>query len=143
MTRITISGRAVGDADVKFTPTGDAVATFTVAENRRKKSPQGEWVDDGASFYRCQAWRALGESCGEKITKGALVVVIGDLRQRDYETRDGEKRSTWEVQCDEVALALPKWAQKGAGWNQSSNWNPPPPAQKSDPWAGTDPEIPF
>ncbi len=139
MTRITITGRATADPELRFTPAGVPVANFTLAENRRKFDKQkGEHVDDGTSFYRVQAWRHLAEACADKIRKGAVVIVVGELAERQFEDRDGNKRSSWEVTADEVGLALPKFAPKGDGGNFQR------PAPAADPWAtaGND-EPPF
>ena len=112
---ITITGRATAEPELKYTASGKAVCSFTVADNHRKKDQSGQWVDDGATFLRVNAWEHLAEECAEKITKGATVTVTGSLRQRDYETREGEKRSSFEVQVSEVALTLPRFAPREGG----------------------------
>lgn len=138
MTKITIAGRAVADAEMKFTPSGAAVANFTIVENRRKFDKQrNEWVDDGASFYRCQAWRHLAESCAEHIRKGSLVIVVGELAERQWEDRDGNKRSAWEVTADEVGMALAKFPPRDGAPRQQSR-----PAE-NDPWASNTGPAPF
>ena len=102
---ITITGNLTGDPELKFTPKGDAVASFTVAVSKRVKDGD-KWVDGPSSFYRCSIWRQYAENIAESLTKGTRVIVTGEMRQRDYETKEGEKRSVWELQADEVGVAL-------------------------------------
>lgn len=107
---ITIAGTLVADPELRFTPTGAAVTNFTVAANdRRYDEDTGEWVDKGATFLRCSIWRHAAENIAESLTKGARVLVTGVLRQRDWETREGEKRVTFDVEATEVGASL-KWA---------------------------------
>lgn len=127
MTRITIIGRATADPELRFTPAGAAVATFNIADNHRKKVGD-KWEDDGATFYRCQAWNHLAEQCAETITKGKSVIVTGEVRNRTYENRDGSKGQSLEIRVDDVGLALPKYARE-----QSSPQFTP--ASGDDPWA--------
>lgn len=132
---ITITGRATAEPDLKYTASGKAVCSFTVADNHRKKNPAGEWVDDGVTFLRVNAWEHLAEECAEKITKGATVTVTGSLRQRDYETREGEKRSSFEVQVSEAALTLPRFAPREGGMSSGRFQRPSQQAQpQDDPW---------
>lgn len=106
-TPITITGRLVDAPELKFTPSSHAVANFTVAHNRRRFDKQrNEWVDEGADFYRCQAWRDLAQNLAEAWQKGTLVVVTGTIEQRSYETREGEKRSVWEVKVEDAGTSL-------------------------------------
>lgn len=102
---ITITGNLTADVELKFTPKGDAVASFTVAVSKRVKDGD-KWVDGPSSFYRCSIWRQYAENIAESLTKGTRVIVTGEMRQRDYETKEGEKRSVWELQADEVGVAL-------------------------------------
>lgn len=104
---ITITGRATADADLKYTPGGMACASFTVADNHSKKV-NGEWVDDGATFLRVKVWKHQAEECAERVRKGTRVTVTGQLRQQNWETKDGEKRTTFEVNAQEVAITVPK-----------------------------------
>lgn len=107
---ITIAGTLVADPELRVTPTGDAVATFTVAANdRRYDKTTGEWVDKGATFLRCSIWRHAAENIAESLTRGTRVLVTGVLRQRDWETTEGEKRYGFEVDATEVAASL-KWS---------------------------------
>jgi single-strand DNA-binding protein len=107
---ITIAGTLVADPELRFTPTGTALATFTVAANdRRYDKTTGEWVDKGATFLRCSVWRQAAENLTESLTKGARVLLTGVLRQRDWDTPDGEKRYAFDVEVTEIGASL-KWA---------------------------------
>jgi len=107
---ITIAGTLVADPELRFTPTGAAVATFTVAANdRRYDNTTDQWVDKGATFLRCSIWRHAAENIAESLTQGTRVLVTGVLKQRQWETPDGEKRYSFDVEATEVAASL-KWA---------------------------------
>jgi single-strand DNA-binding protein len=106
-TTITIVGNLTDDPELRFTPNGAAVANFTVAVTPRVKDGDG-WRDGETSFFRCVAWRALAEHLAE-LAKGDRVLVHGSLRQRSWQTEDGQRRSTVEVQAEEVGPSL-KWA---------------------------------
>lgn len=103
---ITVTGNLAGDPELRFTSSGAPVATFTVASNERYRDSGGEWKDGAASFVRCNAWRQLAEHVAESLRKGDRVIVSGILRQRGYETKEGEKRTVWEVTATEVGAAL-------------------------------------
>jgi single-strand DNA-binding protein len=103
---ITVIGNLTGDPELRFTANGAPVTTFTVASNERYKDQAGEWQDGQTSFVRCNAWRDLAEHVAESVSKGDRVIVNGTLRQRDYETKEGEKRTVWEVAASEVGAAL-------------------------------------
>jgi len=102
---ICFTGNLTADPELKFLPTGVAVASFTVAVSKRVKDGDG-WKDGPTSFVRCTAWRQLAENVAESIGKGTRVIVVGSMAQREYETKDGEKRSVWECQVDDVGPAL-------------------------------------
>lgn len=109
-TPITIIGNVVADPELRFTPSGAAVCNFRVASTPRvfdKNSNQ--WVDGDGLFLTCNVWREQAESVAESIQKGARVIVNGRLRQRSYETNEGEKRTVYEVEVDDVGPSL-KWA---------------------------------
>jgi single-strand DNA-binding protein len=124
---ITIVGNLTDDPELRYTPNGAAVANFSVAVSRRAKDDAtGEWKDMDTSFFRCAAWRGLGENVAESLTRGSRVMVTGRLRQRSWETPEGDKRSTVEIEADEVGPSL-KWAtakvekvqRQGSGdWSQ-------------------------
>ena len=103
---VTVVGNLTGDPELKFTPSGAPVATFTIASNERFKDGSGEWKDGPVSFVRCNAWRELAEHVAESLTKGDRAIVTGTMRQRDYETTAGEKRTVWEVSVTEAGAAL-------------------------------------
>lgn len=126
MTSITIVGRVGGDPDLRFTGAGSAVASFTVAVNRRRKDGD-KWVDDGTDWHTVSAWRTLAESCAESLHKGTEVVVVGTLKSRDYEAKDGSKRTVWEITADHIGIALPRFERRETG-----GWSKP---NAADPWA--------
>lgn len=143
---VTVVGTLTADPELRFTPGGAAVANFTVASNERKKNQQsGEWEDGDATFLRCNIWRDYAEHVAESLTRGTRVVVVGRLKQRSYE-KDGEKRTVFELEVEEIGPAL-KWAtatvvkaSKNGGSNSGSSGcgSPPPPPLPSD-----DSEPPF
>ena len=97
-TTITLAGNLTADPDLRYTPTGVAVAAFTVASSRRVyDTDSGQWKDADTLFLRCSAWRQLAEHSAESLRKGMRVVVTGRLRQREYETTEGDKRTVYEV----------------------------------------------
>jgi single-strand DNA-binding protein len=106
-TPITITGNLVADPELKYTTTGDAVANFRVASTpRRYDSQTNQWVDDEPLFLTCNIWRTAAENVASALNKGDRVIVTGRLRQRSYETREGDKRTVYELQADEVGPSL-------------------------------------
>ena len=106
-TVITVIGNLTGDPELRFTPSGAAVANFTVASTPRTFDRQtNEWKDGETLFLRCSIWREAAENVAESLTKGMRVIVQGRLVQRSYETREGEKRTVVELQVDEVGPSL-------------------------------------
>jgi single-strand DNA-binding protein len=106
-TTITVIGNLTGDPELRFTPSGAAVANFTVASTPRTFDRQSnEWKDGETLFLRCSIWREAAESVAESLTKGTRVIATGRLTQRSYETREGEKRTVYELQVDEVGPSL-------------------------------------
>ena len=106
-TTITVVGNLTADPELRFTPSGAAVANFTVASTPRIYDRQsGEWKDGEALFLRCNVWREAAENVAESLTRGARVIVTGRLKQRSFETREGEKRTVVEVEVDEVGPSL-------------------------------------
>jgi single-strand DNA-binding protein len=106
-TVITIVGNLTDDPELRFTPSGAAVANFTVASTPRQFDRQaGEWKDGDPLFLRCSIWRQAAENVAESLTKGARVVVQGRLKQRSFETREGEKRTVVECDVDEIGPSL-------------------------------------
>ncbi len=105
---VTLVGNITDDPELRFTPSGAAVANFTVAVNRRFKNGD-RWEDRLDGFFRCSCWREMAENVAESLQKGTRVVVAGRLQQRSWEDGDGNRRSTIEVQVDEVGPSL-RWA---------------------------------
>jgi single-strand DNA-binding protein len=106
-TVITVVGNLTADPELRFTPSGAAVASFTVASTPRTMDrTTNEWKDGDALFLRCSIWRQAAENVAESLTRGMRVVVQGRLQQRSYETREGEKRTVVEMQVDEVGPSL-------------------------------------
>jgi single-strand DNA-binding protein len=142
-TPITIVGNLTADPELRFTPSGAAVANWTTAVNRRRFDRQAnEWRDEGTDFYRCSAWRELAENVAESLTKGTEVVVVGSIATRDYETREGEKRTVFEVQAEHVGPSLRRQtarvekAQRGQGGGGfGGGGQRPAAAPQDDPWA--------
>ena len=136
---VTIVGNLTNDPELRFTPSGAAVASFTVASTPRVlDKATNEWKDGEALFMRCSVWRQYAENVAESLTKGARVIVTGRLKQRSYETREGEKRTVVEMEVDEVGPAL-KYAtakvnkvSRGGGFGGDSGGSG---GQGNDPWA--------
>jgi single-strand DNA-binding protein len=106
-TQITVVGNLVDDPELRFTPSGAAVANFRIASTPRTFDKQSnEWKDGDALFLSCSVWRQAAENVAESLQKGMRVVVQGNLRSRQYETREGEKRTVFEIQVDEVGPSL-------------------------------------
>src|SRR6266576_979593 len=142
-TQITIVGNLVGDPELRYTPTGQAVATFRVASTPRfRDNTTGEWKDGDSLFLSCNVWRQAAENVAESLQRGMRVIVTGRLKQRSYETREGEKRTVYEVEADDVAVSLKnatakveKAQRSGGGFGQDA-----PPAGRQggqqDPYGG-------
>ncbi len=121
-TVITVVGNLTADPELRFTPSGAAVANFTVASTPRTfDKNSNEWKDGEALFLRCSIWRQAAENVAESLQKGMAVIVQGRLKQRSYDTKEGEKRTVYELDVDEIGPSL-KWAtakinrtQRGGG----------------------------
>ncbi|HVK21012.1 MAG TPA: single-stranded DNA-binding protein [Actinokineospora sp.] len=144
-TTITVIGNLTADPELRFTPSGAAVASFTVASTPRTfDKASGEWKDGEALFLRCNIWRQAAENVAESLTRGARVIVSGRLKQRSFETREGEKRTVIELEVDEVGPSL-KYAtakvnkvSRGTGGGGGGYGGPSgPPAD--DPWGSAPP----
>ncbi|MFE3001392.1 single-stranded DNA-binding protein [Nocardia sp. NPDC059246] len=106
-TTLTVIGNLTGDPELRFTPAGDAVTNFTVASTPRYFDRKtGEWRDGEALFLRCGLWRQAAENVAESLTRGARVIVSGRLKQRSFQTSEGEKRTVVELDVDEVGPSL-------------------------------------
>ena len=106
-TQITIAGNLVDDPELRFTPAGQPVARFRVASTPRfRDNSTGEWKDGDSLFLTCNVWRQAAENVAESLKRGMRVIVSGRLRQRSYETKEGEKRTVYEVEVDDVGPSL-------------------------------------
>jgi len=147
----TITGNLTTDPELRFTPSGHAVANFTIADTPRKLNRQtNEWEDGETLFMRCSLWRDAAEHATESLQKGARVVATGRLTSRSFTTKEGDKRTVIEMEVDEVgpslknATAKVSKAQRGSGGSQGfggsqgaggAGFAPQQPAQPAeDPW---------
>ena len=172
-TTITIIGNLVDDPDLRFTPSGAAVANFRIASTPRTFDKQAnEWKDGETLFLSCAVWRQAAENVAESLQRGMRVIVTGRLKSRSFETREGEKRTVFEIDVDEVGPSLKSATAKvtkasrsggdsggasyggggaAAGGNTNDPWASPAPVGGSqggsDPWAaqtsGGSSEPPF
>jgi single-strand DNA-binding protein len=106
-TPITVVGNLVADPELRFTPAGQPVATFRVASTPRlRDNATGEWKDGDSLFLTCNVWRQAAENVAESLQRGMRVIVTGRLKQRNYETKEGEKRTVFEVEVEDVGPSL-------------------------------------
>jgi single-strand DNA-binding protein len=139
-TVITIIGNLVDDPELRFTPSGAAVANFRVASTPRTFDRQaGEWRDGETLFLSCSVWRQAAENVAESLQRGMKVIVQGRLKQRSFETREGEKRTVFEIDVDEVGPSLrnatakvTKTTRSGGGGGYGGGQGGQP---DNDPWA--------
>ncbi len=156
-TLITVVGNLTADPELRFTPSGAPVANFTVASTPRTfDRASGEWKDGDAMFLNCAVWRQPAENVAESLTKGMRVIVQGRLRSRSYETREGEKRTVFEVEVEEVGPSLRYATAKvtrsssgnfgGGSAGGGSSWGNSGGSQErtagADPWASAQSEEP-
>jgi single-strand DNA-binding protein len=135
-TIITVIGNLTDDPELKFTPSGAAVANFTVASTPRTFDRQtNEWKDGDALFLRCAAWRQLAENVAESLTKGQRVIVTGALRVRQYERQDGSKGTSVEMNVDEVGPSLKFATAKTTKATRSSGGGGGFGGGQPDPWS--------
>ncbi|MFM8894202.1 MAG: single-stranded DNA-binding protein [Actinomycetales bacterium] len=144
---VTVVGNLTNDPELRFTPSGAAVASFTVAASSRYlDKATNEWKDSDPVFMRCSVWRQYAENVAESLTKGTRVIVTGRLKQRSYETREGEKRTVMEVEVDDVGPAL-RYAtakvnrvqRQGGGFGPEGGGGSA--SGGDDPWASGSPET--
>lgn len=144
-TPITITGRLGADPELTFAPSGIAIAKMRVVTDRRIKEGD-EWKSVDTSWHHVTAFKDAAEGSAEDLRKGDLVIIVGTLKQREYETREGEKRSVWEVTANHVGRDLSR-ARKGASTGIGTTGGHGPSTDLSaDPWATPAPqpaEIPF
>ena len=141
---LTIVGNLTNDPELRFTPSGAAVASFTVASNSRYLDrTTNEWKDGEPVFMRCSVWRQYAENVAESLTRGTRVIVTGRLKQRSYETREGEKRTVLEMEVDDVGPALRTATAKvtkvaragGGGFGDGGSGSRHRGGGNDDPWA--------
>lgn len=136
-TNITLVGNLVDDPELRFTPSGQAVARFRVASTPRFRDQQtGEWKDGESLFLTCNVWRQAAEHVAESLQRGMRVVVQGRLKQRSYETKEGEKRTVFEVEVDDVGPSLRNATAKVSKAVRSGGYSSQP---AEDPWATATP----
>ncbi|GGL01247.1 single-stranded DNA-binding protein [Sphaerisporangium melleum] len=141
-TTITIVGNLVDDPELRFTPSGQAVARFRIASTPRFMDRQtNEWKDGESLFLTCNVWRQAAENVAESLQRGMRVIVQGRLKQRSYETKEGEKRTVYEVEVDEVGPSLRnattkvnKTSRQGGGGGGGGGFG-----ASDDPWASATP----
>ena len=155
-TVITVIGNLTADPELRFTPSGAAVANFTVASTPRTfDKNSNEWKDGEALFLRCSVWRQAAENVAESLTKGTAVIVQGRLKQRSFETKEGEKRTVYELDVDEIGPSLKFASAKvnrttrggggqgggGGGYGSSGGGSPQGGSSSAapDPWATSAP----
>jgi len=146
---ITVVGNLTNDPELRFTPSGAAVASFTVASNSRYlDKTTNEWKDGEPVYMRCSVWRQYAENVAESLTRGTRVIATGRLKQRSYETREGEKRTVVEMEVDDVGPALRTATAKvtkvaragGGGFGGDGGFGgQAAPAGNDDPWASSAP----
>jgi single-strand DNA-binding protein len=153
-TVITVVGNLTADPELRFTPSGAAVASFTIASTPRTfDRNSNEWKDGEALFLRCSIWRQAAENVAESLTRGMRVVAQGRLKQRSYETREGEKRTVIELDVDEIGPSLRYASAKvnrtqrgsggggfgGSGSGDGGNLGGASSAPADDPWSSAAP----
>lgn len=146
---VTIVGNLTNDPELRFTPSGAAVASFTIASNSRYlDKTTNEWKDGEPVYMRCSVWRQYAENVAESLTRGTRVIATGRLKQRSYETREGEKRTVVEMEVDDVGPALRTATAKvtkvaragGGGFGGDGGFGgQAAPAGNDDPWASSAP----
>ena len=134
MTQLTIVGNLTADPELRYTASGKAVAGFTVAESQRIKDPDGGWKDGPSTYWRCSVWDTTAENMTETLRKGMRVIVVGEAKQRSFETQAGEKRTVIEVTATEVGPSV-RWAT--AAVTKAGKTPPKRDAPADDPWAVT------
>jgi single-strand DNA-binding protein len=139
---ITVVGNIVADPELRYTPSGVGVANFRIASTPRYLDKQtNEWTDGDSVFLTCNVWRQPAENVAESLQRGMRVIVTGRLKQRSYETREGEKRTVYEVEVDDVGPSLKSASAKvtksnrSGGNGQASAGSNQTHTPADDPWA--------
>jgi single-strand DNA-binding protein len=146
---VELIGNITRDPELRFTPSGAAVANFGLAVNRRWRNQQTNEWEEQVSFFDIVCWRELAENVSESLTKGSRIMVSGRLDQRSWETENGDKRSKVEVVADEIGPSL-RWAtaqvsrnERREGGGSGGGFDSPPPAQAPPAGGYNDDEEPF
>jgi single-strand DNA-binding protein len=143
--QMTLVGNLVDDPELRFTPAGQPVAKFRVASTPRFLNKQtNEWQDGDSLFLTCTVWRQAAENVAESLQRGTRVIVTGRLKQRSYETKEGEKRTVYELECDEVGPSLRSASAKvqkvtRAGAGTGGQGAAAAASKQADPWASDAP----
>jgi single-strand DNA-binding protein len=144
---VSLDGTVVADPELRFTPSGAAVVNLTIAQNERRLNKEsGKWEDGDAVFLRCNAWRQFAENIAESFSKGDRVIGYGRLKQRSYETREGEKRTVMEVELDGLGASVKfrtvqinradRSQQQRGSAPADDPWGSPPPPPSPRGWGG-------
>lgn len=142
-TPITIAGNLVADPELRFTPSGAAVANFRIASTPRTfNKDTNQWEDGDALFLTCNIWRQAAENVAESLSKGMRVIVTGRLKQRSYQTKEGEQRTVFEVEVDEVGPSL-KYATASVNRNPREGGQNAPQGQQPSGWISQDTQNGF
>ena len=150
MNNVSVVGNATRDPELRFTPSGQAIATFGIAVNRSWRNKQSNEWEEAVSFFDVTCWAQMAENVAESVTKGTRVLVSGRLEQRSWETNDGEKRSKVEIVADEIGPSL-RYATAGVTKNErrgdfeggSGGGSSAPRASSNEPPAYSNDEEPF
>jgi single-strand DNA-binding protein len=143
-TQITLTGNLVDDPELRFTPAGQPVAQFRIASTPRFYDQKAnEWKDGDGLFLTCKVWRQAAENVAESLQRGMRVIVQGRLKQRSYETKEGEKRTVYEVEVDDCGPSLQWAAAKVSRNTQGSQGRSSKPAASTaaDPWGQDEPPF--
>jgi single-strand DNA-binding protein len=139
---MTLVGNLVDDPELRFTPAGQPVARFRIASTPRyRDSKTGEWKDGEPLFLTCQVWRQAAENVAESLTRGTRAIVTGKLRQRSYETKEGEKRTVYELDVDEVGPSLRNASAKVTKVTRTGTGDGGQRQAEADPWASDEPPF--
>ena len=129
MSNITVIGNLAADPELRFVASGQAVLNGSAAVNRRRYNKNTtQWEDAGTDWYRFALWGAKAEAAAEALTKGTRVIVVGELESREYDAKDGTKRTVWEIRATDVGV-VPKAKAPSGGYTAHGTTTP------ADPWA--------
>jgi len=121
--KVTLQGRLTRDPELRFTQGGTAVAQFAVVTVRRAKTAAGDWEDQDVTFWDCTAFGTMAENIVESMQKGTSVIVVGNMRQESWTTKEQEKRTSWRVNVDDVGISV-RWKSLSEAKTGSSNREP-------------------